>query len=317
LIELEVLADVTGFTYDFPRLVRLAMPFKFAMPSLVYLFFCALLVPNFRWNRSLWPHAIPFALSWVLYLSHWTWFRPDEYVREDFILLARYVRTALFVGVALPYLVKIRFLLVSASQQLKNEQSDLSQLHLEWLNVFMFMAYFAIVVSILDLLTGVGVSLWKWEPLTSFIGIFALTFSALKTSALFHVQQPVEPVVQFSDDELYELKKLLDARLRVERLFLKPGLKLSDLALAMGKKPYIVSQVIKQGLATNFYELVNQLRVEEAKQRLASQDENKILAIAMDCGFNSKSTFNDIFRRTVGMTPSEYKRSNRDESRPD
>ena len=72
--------------------------------------------------------------------------------------------------------------------------------------------------------------------------------------------------------------------------------------------PNYLSQVINEVEGINFYDYVNRLRVEEFK-RLLSLPENQrftLLALAYDCGFNSKSAFNRCFKKTTGLSPSEY-----------
>jgi AraC-like DNA-binding protein len=59
----------------------------------------------------------------------------------------------------------------------------------------------------------------------------------------------------------------------------------------------------------NFFDLVNGYRVREVQQRLEDEESRQftILAIAFDAGFNSKTSFNTIFKKHTGMTPSEYR----------
>jgi AraC-like DNA-binding protein len=61
-------------------------------------------------------------------------------------------------------------------------------------------------------------------------------------------------------------------------------------------------------MGMNFYNLVNEYRIKEVKERMKSDDYRQltILAIAYDSGFNSKSSFNTIFKEKTGETPSEY-----------
>ena len=70
---------------------------------------------------------------------------------------------------------------------------------------------------------------------------------------------------------------------------------------------HYVSQVINQDLGSNFYELVNQRRIERAMQLLMEPPNRTILEIALSVGYNSKSTFNTAFRRQTGVTPTEYR----------
>jgi AraC-like DNA-binding protein len=73
--------------------------------------------------------------------------------------------------------------------------------------------------------------------------------------------------------------------------------------------PKNISITLNNELNKSFHDFINEYRVEEAKKRLRDQqyDRLTILAIAMDSGFNSKSSFNRIFMKTTGMSPKEYK----------
>jgi AraC-like DNA-binding protein len=75
---------------------------------------------------------------------------------------------------------------------------------------------------------------------------------------------------------------------------------------------YQVSQAINEGLKKTFYDLVNGSRVEEAKRLLLDpKNKNiKIMAVAFDSGFNSKTTFNTVFKKFTGLTPTDFKEQN-------
>jgi len=68
--------------------------------------------------------------------------------------------------------------------------------------------------------------------------------------------------------------------------------------------------MINREFNSNFFTFVNGYRVEEAKRRLAEPESRriKLLALALDCGFASKSSFNRVFKEMAGMTPSEFQR---------
>ncbi|RLA06929.1 MAG: hypothetical protein DRQ51_07865 [Gammaproteobacteria bacterium] len=98
--------------------------------------------------------------------------------------------------------------------------------------------------------------------------------------------------------------------LEQEKPYLDPDLKLGSLADHLGMPSYQLSQVINIGCQHNFYDLINSLRIEEAKQKLSNpttQYQQNILSIAYDVGFNSKSTFNVAFKKYTGMTPTQFK----------
>jgi AraC-like DNA-binding protein len=88
-------------------------------------------------------------------------------------------------------------------------------------------------------------------------------------------------------------------------------LTLRGLCQELNENPHYVSQVLNQHLRSNFYDFVNSQRVDAAKHALAQAPEKTVLEIALEVGFNSKSTFNAAFRRHAGMTPTEYRQSPR------
>jgi AraC-like DNA-binding protein len=92
-----------------------------------------------------------------------------------------------------------------------------------------------------------------------------------------------------------------------DKLHLDSRLTLRLLCERLRENPHYVSQVINQDLGTSFYDLVGRRRVFDAMEKLIGQPERPILEIALEVGFNSKSTFNAAFRQHTGTTPSSYR----------
>ncbi|MCA0131705.1 helix-turn-helix domain-containing protein [Winogradskyella alexanderae] len=93
-----------------------------------------------------------------------------------------------------------------------------------------------------------------------------------------------------------------------QKPFLNPDLNLAMLASLLELKPRPLSSKINQNFDQNFYDVVNSYRVEAFKERLRSDDRDKLslLGHAYECGFSSKSTFNHVFKKMTQQTPSEY-----------
>ena len=86
-------------------------------------------------------------------------------------------------------------------------------------------------------------------------------------------------------------------------------LTLRGLCLHIRENPHYVSQVINQDLGTSFYDLINRQRIESAKAALDAFPEKAVLEVALEAGFNSKSTFNTAFRQHAGTTPTQFRRA--------
>ncbi len=90
--------------------------------------------------------------------------------------------------------------------------------------------------------------------------------------------------------------------------YLEPSITINDLARMVDLPPHLLSKVINKEFHCNFFEFINSYRIKEFKQRAFSREYRNltILAIALECGFNSKSAFNRIFKDATGITPSEF-----------
>jgi AraC-like DNA-binding protein len=108
------------------------------------------------------------------------------------------------------------------------------------------------------------------------------------------------------------IRRKLDEAFSGARVHLDNGLTFDGLCAHLRENPHYVSQVLNQDLGRSFYELINLQRVESAKRALVEAPTRSILEIAMDAGFNSKTTFNTAFRQHTGVTPTHYRRSMRD-----
>ncbi|MEM8890567.1 MAG: helix-turn-helix domain-containing protein, partial [Bacteroidota bacterium] len=111
-------------------------------------------------------------------------------------------------------------------------------------------------------------------------------------------------------EEVEDLTVALEKALKEEKLFLKEDLSLGELADHIGTTDKKLSALLNQVLELNFFELINEHRVEEVKLKM--QDPNfahyTLLAIAFESGFKSKTSFNRIFKQKTGLSPSAYKK---------
>lgn len=108
-----------------------------------------------------------------------------------------------------------------------------------------------------------------------------------------------------------EMAERLERCVTVDKPYLECDLTLGELAEAIGVTSHQLSQVLSTQLGLSFFEYVNGLRVEAVKATLSRPQSagRPLLEIALECGFGSKSAFNEAFRRATGMSPSEYRRA--------
>lgn len=163
------------------------------------------------------------------------------------------------------------------------------------------------VVSVLVLYLGLHgfrqpfVDIAPAEPVT--MGVAEVT-PADESPARYRRSGLAEGEIARARDDLLEYMKS-------ERPFLDAGLTIRELADAVGLTEHNVSEVINVGLGKNFYDFINSYRVDEFKRQVVEPSSTNLtlLAIALRCGFNSKSSFNRIFKQHCGITPSAFVRS--------
>lgn len=105
-----------------------------------------------------------------------------------------------------------------------------------------------------------------------------------------------------------KLGRAITKLMEQDQLFRDDTLSLNKFAHSLGYTPHQVSEYLNRIMGVNFYQLVQSYRVRYAAGRLLQDPREKILVIAFDAGFPSKSSFNASFRREMGTTPREFRK---------
>jgi AraC-like DNA-binding protein len=114
-----------------------------------------------------------------------------------------------------------------------------------------------------------------------------------------------------SERQAERLKNALLALMDTERPWRDSELTLADLAGRLSTTPHKLSEVLNAQIGVSFYDFVNSYRVREVQRRIAASDTHAVtmLSLAMDAGFASKSTFNLVFKKFTGQTPSDFRQA--------
>ncbi len=135
-----------------------------------------------------------------------------------------------------------------------------------------------------------------------------LQYVALYNNKLPGIEE-IETKAEFSaEEENINVKSDLERLLMIEEVYKDPELTLSGLSKKVNSNPSVVSRVINQGYQMNFNDFINKYRVEAVVGMLQKgiYKNQTLLSIAFDCGFNSKSTFNRAFKKSISCSPKEY-----------
>jgi len=151
-------------------------------------------------------------------------------------------------------------------------------------------------------------SIWVAIPLF----IYVIGYFSLKQPELFRISEEKQKSSlkkeRLPEAEAQLLKTKLDSLMINEKVFLQSDLTLADVSEMLQTSTNNVSWLLNQVYKTTFYDFINQYRVKEFLKKVKNKEHLKhtILALSMDVGFNSKSTFNKAFKNTMHETPSNY-----------
>lgn len=149
-----------------------------------------------------------------------------------------------------------------------------------------------------------------------FLGYFGIRQTTIfsDNSITIHIENPSIKIKErylksgLKEEQVLPIKEKLLRIMETEKRYLDNKLTLDALAKEIDINPNYLSQVINEQFSKNFYDFVNQYRIEDFKQKVNSgkYKHYSILALALDCGFNSKSAFYTVFKKYTGITPSEF-----------
>lgn len=123
---------------------------------------------------------------------------------------------------------------------------------------------------------------------------------------LLHEEPPQDKLSSKTDAYFENLMTLMHE----QKLYTDVELTLQNLSEKLGISAGYLSKIINQKEEKSFFEFVNEFRVQEVKEKLVDKEYEhySILGIAMESGFKSKTTFNTVFKKFTGQTPSSYQR---------
>ena len=144
---------------------------------------------------------------------------------------------------------------------------------------------------------------WLWIGLGAAI-VAVLLIIIKRPQKTLETTEPEAPATGVADEALLQRVCQL---MEEQHLYLNSGLKLSDVATAVGCNRSVLSACINDLRHCSFSQFVNTYRVEHAKQLLLSNPDKRASEVWMESGFANETTFFRTFKAIVGMTPSEWK----------
>jgi AraC-like DNA-binding protein len=299
----------------------------FLLPPLAYFYLKSQFNSDFRFRSADIWHTLPFAVHTVyhvmvyvqgaVFVEYWKMEVHEKWGINYLEMLVSWTQQLL-------YFIWSYRLYQAYRQWVPTHFSNVETLSFGWFRTFLFVFLIGNVVSwamsLIDL--WLHLDFWHnwWDELISVVLIYYLGIEGLTQSQplrlRFTVQEdapapsseiPARPE-KISEADLADYQARLVAFMERDRLYLDPELSLSQLARHLDTNVSVLSAVINRAFGRNFNDFVNEYRVRAVQEYLqnASASHLSLLGIGLECGFNSKSTFNRAFRKVTGVAPSEW-----------
>ena len=259
---------------------------------------------------------------------------PSGVLNQPSIVIVQYVRFAH----QLLYYFLARRTLVTYQRSIRHLFSEISRIDLQW-GRFLVNGYlvlictFMVIFPLMRIYPEEFTSLLLLNMAVATPYIYLAVYKGILQPTIWQVQPEIqkevveekiheaeefdsEPLVtpksakaKLSTEKIKELTEKILMLMDKEKLFQETELTLQQLAQKLNVPTYQVSQTLNEGMKKNFYDLINGYRVEEAKRLLLdSKNMNyTILSVGFEAGFNSKTTFNTVFKKFTGLTPTDYR----------
>ena len=149
-----------------------------------------------------------------------------------------------------------------------------------------------------------------WISAEAFLRPEIILLEANKQNDIYKTNSSQE-ITKSPSEEILTKASWLKEQMETNLFYLNSELTLKSLADNLNIHPNLLSKIINDGLGKNFSDFVNEYRVNAIIDKLHSDKYNHITLLGMsyECGFNSKTTFNRVFKNITGVTPIYYKKS--------
>ena len=312
----------TDYVFVYPHLSRLHHPFVFLGGPLLFLYIRTLTASDKRFETKDLFHFIPFVCCLLYLLPYYFQSAPEKmkYVETEYLGPYfghwYYVRSAAFITQFLVYLTLIIVLIGRYTRGVRDRTSPEEQ-------AILFQVRFFVIAS---LILWVGVVLRftisypgtnLLVPLGASVLVYAMGYLEMRRSTLSPRIGDLAPAKKYEKSTLTAERAIryldkLVLCMETEKPFTDGDLTVQKLADRLSMSPSHLSQTINERLGQTFSDFINSYRIEEAKRKLVDPacKHLSVLGIAEEVGFNSKSSFNAVFKKHTDTTPSEFRTRN-------
>jgi len=323
----------------FPEVKLFSEALRVTSGPLSYLYIKALITFRYRFTKKELIHFIPLLITLLSIIP--LYFIYSDNIAEFIVKYENFEHP-----ISLPYFIvrmvqpaiymyfSWKILKKHSRNIMQNYSSCIDQRSLAWVRRFIFL-YCSVILCYLLLTFSLKYYFPEIQHLAddftnSIIFFFFMTFiffgiiqvNIYQDVEDFQFDASDEAAVAWTDeDEKYTKSKLppekADEYLNIilkymeeKKAYLDNDITLQKLSKHLSIPSNYISQVLNNCLGKNYYDFINSYRLNEAKIKLSDplKSESSIMEILLESGFNSKSVFNDFFKKQIGMTPSQFRK---------
>ncbi len=312
----------------FPFTLWIPYSYLTALGPLIFFYTKSLTQAHFRISAKEWIHFIPVAIEWLLQLAQilYSIFSDSLYYNTPTDLILTTIISLWATGSVFYYLRRSIENISNHEKWILKNFSNLKEVTLAWLSrlityyrrlwtlwipfaalfllIFRFQHQYLILVIIAYFFLLIITYLTYWTGIQGLVRLSPVSAKEpiQKGKSKSYGNLPKEEI------EVYSTR--MERLMQEKKLFLHENLSLREFAAEVNAEPNLVSYILNTHMQRSFYEFVNSYRIEEAKSKLSDPAYERwtILAIGLESGFNSKTSFNRVFREITGVTPSDFQK---------
>ncbi|HEX6889821.1 MAG TPA: AraC family transcriptional regulator [Chryseolinea sp.] len=314
-----------GFYEKFPAWAHVEDGFVFLIGPVLFFYTKSVVYRKFEWKAGHLLHLIPFISFTVVFQIYYHLQTSDYQHLIQSAIQRQQLPAEFYFSVVLVYAHVGTYLyfayrqIIFYRQQLQQRFSQLHKRNLDWL-MFMIlsvavMLLITLMYSLLPLATQELLHAGLIVVIAFIFGfVNTIVWKALNQPLIFSgVEQETEAINNagfLTDLDKADYDRKVQQVIRSEQAFLNSDLTLDDLADRTNIPSKKLSHFINDYYKQNFFDFVNSCRINEAKRILTESNDPKltVLEVMYQSGFNSKSSFNTLFKKKTGQTPSEFRK---------
>lgn len=314
---------------SYPWLHWLPFSLTFWLGPSFYFYIRFISRPDYRFRKIDFWHFAPVVFNYFHSIYHLILGRTDPYPKLHNFTEA--LETYGILSMVIYFVLALR-LIQKYELSILDNVSNLDQITLKWLKEFIVVVFASLFFVLAFILIDFSLLIdfrkeysstyfFKYDDLIKSINVVSLYWLGIRGYFQQSILRPYPKGKNFGKMiPSMDQEKISDAHVELliqsmkkEKLYLIPSLNLSTLEEKINLPAREISRTLNIGLGKNFYYFVNEYRIKEAQQRLADPqyDHLTVLGVAFDSGFNSKATFNRIFKELTGESPSQYRKKHR------